>query len=140
MFTAAFAAIKAAGSSIKFYAILVTIVLAIALFGYFGVKYQSALAHSTELEQAKLKLEEANQTLNETNVQNQKFIADMKADTAFKDKLVSDFRIQKARDDKQLDDLRRKIQAAPTSEDGPVAKVLRDALIGISPAQPGDKK
>ena len=125
MFTALF-------SSARFYAIIAAIVAVVGVVGYFGVKYQSALSRVSELEQVKQTLEHANTTLNETNEKNQKFISDMQQDTKNKEKLVNDFRIQKARDDKQLDELRKKILAASAADDGPVAKVLRDALSGIS--------
>jgi hypothetical protein len=48
-----------------------------------------------------------------------------------KEQLVSDFRIQKARDNKKLDDLSKKIASYEAKDDGPLAKVLKDAINGI---------
>ena len=119
-------------SSAKFYVVAAVIAVTVAAVGYFGVKYQSALGRAAELEQVKITLENANAKLEEVNKNNEKFISDMKSDAKTKEKLVNDFRIQKARDDKQLDELRKKIQAASAEDDGPVAKVLRDAMSGVS--------
>lgn len=119
-------------SSAKFYVVAAVIAVTVAAVGYFGVKYQSALGRVAELEQVKIALENANAKLEEVNKNNEKFISDMKSDAKTKEKLVNDFRIQKARDDKQLDELRKKIQAASAEDDGPVAKVLRDAMNGVS--------
>lgn len=119
-------------SSAKFYVVAAVIAVTVAAVGYFGVKYQSALGRVAELEQVKITLENANAKLEEVNKNNEKFISNMKSDAKTKEKLVNDFRIQKARDDKQLDELRKKIQAASAEDDGPVAKVLRDAMSGVS--------
>mgnify|MGYP003612045404 FL=1 len=119
-------------SSAKFYVVAAVIAVTVAAVGYFGVKYQSALGRVAELEQVKITLENANAKLEEVNKNNEKFISDMKSDAKTKEKLVNDFRIQKARDDKQLDELRKKIQAVSAEDDGPVAKVLRDAMSGVS--------
>lgn len=119
-------------SSAKFYVVAAVIAATVAAVGYFGVKYQSALGRVAELEQVKITLENANAKLEEVNKNNEKFISDMKSDAKTKEKLVNDFRIQKARDDKQLDELRKKIQAALAEDDGPVSKVLRDAMTGVS--------
>ena len=125
MFTALF-------SSARFYVIAAVVCVVVGTVGYFGIKYQSALGQVSELKQTNLTLEHSNTTLNETNQTNQKFISDMQTDAQNKEKLVNDFRIQKARDDKQLDALRKKIIATSAVDDGPVAKVLHDAMVGIS--------
>ena len=119
-------------SSARFYVIAAIVIAALAVVGYFGFKYQSALNKVAELEQIKVTLEHVNEKLDETNKTNEKFINELKIDAKTKEKLVNDFRIQKARDDKQLDELRRKILAASAEDDGPVAKVLRDAMTGIT--------
>ena len=119
-------------SSARFYVIAFAVVAVVGVVGYFGYKYQSALGQVAELEQTKLTLENANSKLDETNKNNEKFISELQLDAKAKEKLVSDFRIQKARDDKQLDELRKKILAASAEDDGPVAKVLRDAMSGLT--------
>ncbi len=140
MLSAIFATLKGAGLSLRFYVILAAIVIVALTVGYFGVKYQSALGRVAELEEIKTQLERTNATLVEANKQNQFFISEMQADAALKEKIVNDYRIQKARDDKKLDELQKRISIAPPSDDGAVSKVLRDALIGIQTEKNGGVK
>jgi uncharacterized protein YcbK (DUF882 family) len=74
--------------------------------------------------------------LQSTNDSNQEFIKQMQADLEKKEKVVTDFRIQKARDDKKLSDLSSIISSYNASQDGPIAKVLKDAIIGIQRKEP----
>ena len=119
------------GSNIKVYLIAIIVAAVLAVVGTFAWKYKSALESLKEAQEQNVKLEKEKTALSQVNQQNQAFIADMQADLAKKEQVVTDFRIQKARDDKKLSDLSKVIIAYDKKDDGPIAKVLKDAVEGI---------
>jgi uncharacterized protein YpmB len=123
-------------SSVKSYANIIIIVVILALVGGAAWKYKSAIDTIAEMEQQRIELEKEKALLQSTNDSNQEFIKEMQADLEKKEKVVTDFRIQKARDDKKLSDLSSIISSYNASQDGPIAKVLKDAIIGIQRKEP----
>jgi len=119
------------GANIRVYVIAFVVAAILAVVGTFAWKYKSALDSLKEIQEQNIQLEKEKSVLSQVNNQNQTFIAQMQADLANKEKLVSDFRIQKARDDKKLSDLSKVIIAYDKKDDGPIAKVLKDAIDGI---------
>ena len=119
------------GSNIKVYLIAIVIAVVLAVVGTFTWKYKSALESLKEAQEQNVQLEKEKTALSQVNQQNQTFIADMQADLAKKEQIVNDFRIQKARDDKKLSDLSKVIISYDKKDDGPIAKVLKDAVEGI---------
>ena len=119
------------GSNIKVYLIAIIVAAVLAVVGTFAWKYKSAIESLKEAQEQNVKLEKEKTALSQVNQQNQAFIADMQADLAKKEQVVTDFRIQKARDDKKLSDLSKVIIAYDKKDDGPIAKVLKDAVEGI---------
>ena len=119
------------GSNIKVYLIAIVVAAVLAVGGTFAWKYKSALKSLKEAQEQNVQLEKEKTALSQVNQQNQAFIADMQADLAKKEQIVNDFRIQKARDDKKLSDLSKVIIAYDKKDDGPIAKVLKDAVEGI---------
>ena len=119
------------GSNIKVYLIAIVIAAVLAVVGTFTWKYKSAIESLKAAQEQNVQLEKEKTALSQVNQQNQTFIADMQADLAKKEKVVNDFRIQKARDDKKLSDLSKVIISYDKNDDGPIAKVLKDAVQGI---------
>lgn len=119
------------GSNIKVYLIAIAVAAVLVVTGTFAWKYKSALESLKEAQEQNVKLEKEKTALSQVNQQNQAFIADMQADLAKKEQVVNDFRIQKARDDKKLSDLSKIIISYDKKDDGPIAKVLKDAVEGI---------
>ena len=119
------------GSNIKVYLIAIVVAAVLAVGGTFAWKYKSALKSLKEAQEQNVQLEKEKTALSQVNQQNQAFIADMQADLAKKEQIVNDFRIQKARDDKKLSDLSKVIIVYDKKDDGPIAKVLKDAVEGI---------
>ena len=119
------------GSNIKVYLIAIIIAAVLAVVGTFTWKYKSAIESLKAAQEQNVQLEKEKTALSQVNQQNQAFIADMQADLAKKEKAVTDFRIQKARDDKKLSDLSKVIISYDKNDDGPIAKVLKDAVQGI---------
>lgn len=119
------------GSNVKTYLIAIIIAGVVAVGVTFAWKYKSALNSLKAAQEQNVQLEKEKTALSLVNQRNQIFIADMQADLAKKEKIVNDFRIQKARDDKKLSDLSNIIIAYDKKDDGPIAKVLKDAVEGI---------
>jgi predicted membrane protein len=119
------------GSNVKVYLIAIGIAVVFAVGGTFTWKYKSALESLKETQEQNVQLEKEKTALSQVNQQNQAFIADLQADLAKKEQIVNDFRIQKARDDKKLSDLSKVIISYDKKDDGPIAKVLKDAVEGI---------
>ena len=119
------------GSNIKVYLMAIIVAAVLAVVGTFAWKYKSAIESLKEAQEQNVQLEKEKTALSQVNQQNQAFIADMQADLAKKEQIVNDFRIQKARDDKKLSDLSKVIIAYDKKDDGPIAKVLKDAVEGI---------
>lgn len=118
-------------ASVKSYANIIIIVIVLVLLGGAAWKYKSALDTIKELQEQQLVIEKEKALLQSTNDSNQEFIKEMQADLEKREKIVTDFRIQKARDDKKLNDLSKIIVTYDSFQDGPIAKVLKDAIIGI---------
>lgn len=110
---------------------LVLFLAAASLTGLGVWKYLSAVNELKELKLVNITLEEDNRQLKATNKANAKFIEEAKLDIELKEKLMSDFRVQKSRDDKKMNEMSQKIQAYSEVDDGPIAKVLKDTLIFI---------
>ena len=112
----------------------VTAVIAAIVFTLAGVAFYKYNSLTSEISQAQIKnteLEKEKTALTEVNQKNQEFINNMKTDLAEKEKIVTDFRIQKARDNKKMDDLANVIKAYSQNEDGPIAKTLKDSVSGV---------
>lgn len=117
--------------TIKAYANIAIIVLVLSLAGAAYWKYRSVIKEVEALQSDKIQLEKEKSQLSTANDANQTFIKNMREDLDKKEKAVTDFRIQKARDDKKLSDLSKIIITYDSFQDGPIAKVLKDAIIGV---------
>ena len=128
------------GSNIKVYLIAIIIAIVLAVIGTFSWKYKTALDSLKQVQEQNVQLEKEKTALSQANQQNQTFIANIQADLAKKEQTVNDFRIQKSRDDKKLSDLSSKILSYSSTDDGPIAKVLKDAVNGILQYDNGEQK
>lgn len=117
--------------SIKAYANIAIIVVVLSFAGAAYWKYRATIKEVETLHNEKIQLEKEKTQLSTANEANQTFIQKMQEDLNKKEKVVTDFRIQKARDDKKLSDLSKIIVTYDTFQDGPIAKVLKDAIIGV---------
>ena len=93
-----------------------------------------------QAQEQNIQLEKEKTALSQVNQQNQTFITNMQADLAKKEQIVNDFRIQKARDDKKLSDLSKVLISYDKKDDGPIAKVLKDAVEGVLQYREGVQK
>lgn len=117
---------------------IAAIVALVSAGGYIAFRYNEAQNEIEVITAKKNTLEEQYSNSLKINDQlvtsletSEKAIEDIKKDVQLKEQLVSDFRIQKARDNKKLDDLSKKIASYEAKDDGPLAKVLKDAITGI---------
>ena len=118
-------------AGVKSYANIIIIVIVLVLIGGAAWKYKSALDTIKSMQEQQLVLEREKALLQSTNDTNQEFIKQMQADLEKREKIVTDFRIQKARDDKKLNDLSKILVNYGTAQDGPIAQVLKDAVLGV---------
>lgn len=118
-------------ASVKSYANIIIIVVILVLVGGAAWKYKSAIDTIKNMQEQQLVLEREKALLQSTNDTNQEFIKQMQADLEKREKIVTDFRIQKARDDKKLNDLSKILVNYGTAQDGPIAQVLKDAVLGV---------
>jgi chromosome segregation ATPase len=117
---------------------IAAIVALVSAGGYVAFKYNEAkneievvTAKNDTLTEQYSSIFQKNNELASALETSEKSIEDIKKDVQLKEQLVSDFRIQKARDNKKLDDLSKKIASYEAKDDGPLAKVLKDAINGI---------
>ncbi len=126
--------------SFKTYLIAAIVAAILVVVGTFSWKYKSALESLKQAQEQNIQLEKEKTALSQVNQQNQTFITNMQADLAKKEQVVNDFRIQKARDDKKLSDLSKVLISYDKKDDGPIAKVLKDAVEGVLQYREGVQK
>lgn len=105
--------------------------LALAFVAAVWFKFNSLNDNISTLTQQKTELAESNDKLKSTNETNQLAIEKMQKDFKEQELILSAFRTQKTKDDKKLSDLSSKISSYGSNTDGPIAKVLKDTIIGI---------
>lgn len=120
-------------ASFRMYATIAIIAVVVLAAGGLYWKFSSMQSTIEKIEKQNKELENDKAVLSKVNSENQITIEKMKQDVIDRDKAVNDFRIQKARDDKKLNDLGILISKYGKNEDGPIAKVLRDAILGLAP-------
>ena len=126
--------------SFKTYLIAAIVAAILVVVGVFSWKHKSALESLKQVQEQNIQLEKEKTALSQVNQQNQTFITNMQADLAKKEQIVNDFRIQKARDDKKLSDLSKVLISYDKKDDGPIAKVLKDAVEGVLQYREGVQK
>ena len=126
--------------SFKTYLIAAIVAAILVVVGVFSWKHKSALESLKQAQEQNIQLEKEKTALSQVNQQNQTFITNMQADLAKKEQIVNDFRIQKARDDKKLSDLSKVLISYDKKDDGPIAKVLKDAVEGVLQYREGVQK
>lgn len=126
--------------SFKTYLIAAIVAAILVVVGVFSWKHKSALESLKQAQEQNIQLEKEKTALSQVNQQNQAFITNMQADLAKKEQVVNDFRIQKARDDKKLSDLSKVLISYDKKDDGPIAKVLKDAVEGVLQYREGVQK
>jgi flagellar basal body-associated protein FliL len=126
--------------SFKTYLIAAIVAAILVVVGVFSWKHKSALESLKQAQEQNIQLEKEKTALSQINKQNQTFITNMQADLAKKEQVVNDFRIQKARDDKKLSDLSKVLISYDKKDDGPIAKVLKDAVEGVLQYREGVQK
>lgn len=126
--------------SFKTYLIAAIVAAILVVVGVFSWKHKSALESLKQAQEQNIQLEKEKTALSQVNQQNQTFITNMQADLAKKEQVVNDFRIQKARDDKKLSDLSKVLISYDKKDDGPIAKVLKDAVEGVLQYREGVQK
>ena len=126
--------------SFKTYFIAAIVAVVLVVVGTFSWKYKSAMESLKQAQEQNVQLEKEKTALSQVNQQNQTFITNMQADLAKKEQVVNDFRIQKARDDKKLSDLSKVLISYDKKDDGPIAKVLKDAVEGVLQYREGVQK
>ena len=126
--------------SFKTYLIAAIVAAILVVVGMFSWKHKSALESLKQAQEQNIQLEKEKTALSQINKQNQTFITNMQADLAKKEQVVNDFRIQKARDDKKLSDLSKVLISYDKKDDGPIAKVLKDAVEGVLQYREGVQK
>lgn len=126
--------------SFKTYLIAAIVAAILVVVGMFSWKHKSALESLKQAQEQNIQLEKEKTALSQVNQQNQAFITNMQADLAKKEQVVNDFRIQKARDDKKLSDLSKVLISYDKKDDGPIAKVLKDAVEGVLQYREGVQK
>lgn len=116
---------------IRKYAYLIMVGVILSVIGFAVLKYKNALDTIDKIEQQKISLERDKKLLQDTNAKNEAFIKTMNEDNERRDKIVSEFRAQKIKDDQKLSALSKTLSSYAADQDGPIAKVLKDAVLGI---------
>lgn len=115
----------------QMYAILGIIALVIAAGGTLYFKFNSLNDQIEELTTKNSALVTENTMLIEVNKKNSEVISQLNNDKARAEKITSDFRIQKARDNAEMERLRDAIQTIirnDPSMNGPISPILKNTI------------
>lgn len=119
-------------SNFKIIASVMIFALIAGVFSFFILKYNNAIAYAEQSKIDLINVEKQKTALAQTNDQNQQTIKILKEENVKKEKVVSDFRIQKARDDKKIADFQAVIISYSSDKDGSVSQVLKDTVTNIA--------
>ena len=102
---------------------------------YLKIKFNNLQDEKAALTQKVSVLEAENAQLFETNKKNALVIEQMQLDKKNADKIVSDFRIQKARDNAELTALRNSVIKVDPAQNGKVSAVLKQTISALQDAR-----
>lgn len=121
--------------NLNMYLAIGVVVAILAGATYLKIKFNNLQDEKAALTQKVSVLEAENAQLFETNKKNALVIEQMQLDKKNADKIVSDFRIQKARDNAELTALRNSVIKVDPAQNGKVSAVLKQTISALQDAR-----
>ena len=121
--------------NLNMYLAIGVVVAILAGATYLKIKFNNLQDEKAALTQKVSVLEAENAQLFETNKKNALVIEQMQLDKKNADKIVSDFRIQKARDNAELSALRNAVIQVDPAQNGKVSAVLKQTISALQDAR-----